>query len=199
MSFVPEKTRRNKMEESFYENFDDRNRKAELLLSDHGDSILRLAYSYLHSLSEAEDILQETLIRFLKTQPALENADHERAWLLKVAGNLAKNRIDANKRRGEIQLTDSLCETLPENRDELGFLWEAVKKLPLRYRSVIHLFYYEGYTTHQIGDILQMKESTVRSHLRRGRAALKKILREEYDFAQFWKGLQRHDGKSRSR
>lgn len=162
----------------------DRNRKAEQLLSDHGDSILRLAYSYMHNMPEAEDILQETFIRYLKTQPAFENEAHERAWLLKVAANLAKNQLESKKRCSEMPLVDSLCAGLSENgENELSFLWEAVKKLPQRYRSVIHLFYYEGYTTRQIGTILQLNESTVRSHLKRGRAILKKILKEEYDFA----------------
>lgn len=61
-------------------------------------------------------------------------------------------------------------------------MWDAVKSLPVKYREVIHLFYYEGYPVKEIAGILQRKESTIRSDLRRGREKLKNILKEEYDF-----------------
>lgn len=155
------------------------NQTAERLLDSYGDSILRLAYSYLHNKSDAEDILQDTLIKFLQTAPQLESPGHEKAWLLRVAANLSKNRIAYNR----IRKTDELREELIlEQREDLSFVWDAVRSLPEAYREVIHLFYHEGYSTAQIADILCRKESTVRSHLNRGRARLKKILREAYDF-----------------
>ena len=67
------------------------NRQAERILDEYGNSILRLAYSYLHNISDAEEILQDTLLQFLKTVPDFENRTHEKAWLLRVAGNLSKN------------------------------------------------------------------------------------------------------------
>ncbi len=155
------------------------NQKAGHLLDTHGNAVLRMAYSYLHNMSDAEDILQETLIRYLKTQPELEGPEHEKAWLLRVAANLSKNRLDYNRLRD----TDELEETLvSQEREDLSFLWEAVKQLPDTSRDVIHLFYYEGYPTARIAKILDRRESTVRSDLRRGRERLKKILKEEYDF-----------------
>lgn len=155
------------------------NRQAERLLNDHGNSILRLAYSYLHNSSDAEDILQETLIRFLETAPALENEAHERAWLLRVAANLSKNRIAYNR----VRACDELQEQLVlEEREDLSFVWEAVRDLPERYREVVHLFYQEGYPTAEIARILGRKEATVRSDLHRGREKLKDILKEVYDF-----------------
>ena len=77
-----------------------------------------MAYSYLHNMSDAEEILQETLIRYLTVQPELQGPEHEKAWLLRVAANLSKNRLE-----------------------DLSFLWEAVKQLPDANREVIHLFY----------------------------------------------------------
>ena len=157
------------------------NQKAAQLLEIYGDSILRMAYSYLHNMSDAEDILQETLIRYLQTMPELENASHEKAWLLKVAANLSKNRIDYNR----VRQTDELEESLvAEKREDLRFVWEAVRALPQKYREVIHLFYYEGYSTAQIAQILEARETTVRTNLRRGRLQLKEILEGEYDFAE---------------
>ncbi len=152
---------------------------AERLLDIYGNAVLRMAYSYLHNMSDAEDILQETLIKYLKTQPELEGPELEKAWLLRVAANLSKNRLDYNRLRD----TDELEETLvSQEREDLSFLWEAVKQLPDANREVIHLFYYEGYLTAQIAKILNRRESTVRSDLRRGRERLKKILKEDYDF-----------------
>jgi len=145
----------------------------------YGNSILRLAYSYLHSMEDAEDILQDTLIRFMDRAPSFDSEYHERAWLLRVASNLSKNRIAYNK----VRQTDELNEELvSESREDLSFVWESVKKLPVSQREVVHLFYQENLSTAQIAQILKEKESTVRSHLKRGREKLKKILREEYDF-----------------
>ncbi len=154
---------------------EDINAQAARLMTDYGDSILRLAYSYLHNMSDAEDILQESLIQFLKTQPELTDPVKEKAWMLRVAGNLSKNRIKYNK----LRLTDELQESLAsDQRDDLSYVWEAVKQLPDKYREVVHLFYYEGYATKEIADILGRNESTVRSDLKRGRERLRQILEE---------------------
>ena len=142
-------------------------RLAERLLKNYGDSILRLAYIYLHNRSDAEDVLQETLLRSLQ------------AWLLRVSANLSKNKIKYNR----IRETDELQEELAaEKREDLAFVWEAVRELPDHYREVIHLYYQEGYSAAAIAAVLGKKESTVRSDLRRGRERLKRILKEDYDF-----------------
>lgn len=157
------------------------NLRAERILDTYGNHILRYAYSYLHNLSDAEEILQETLLQFLKTAPTFETAEHEKAWLLRVAANLSKNRIAYRKRRETDELDDTLVAA---QREDLSFVWEAVRDLPVKYREVIHLFYYEGYTTKQIAAILRRNEATIRSHLHRGRAKLKELLKEGYDFEE---------------
>ena len=153
------------------------NYQAERMLNEYGNAVLRLAYSYLHNT--AEEVLQDTLVQFLRTAPVLNTKEHEKAWLLHVASNLSKNRIKYNA----LRQTDELMEELvAENRDDLSFVWEAVKALPDTYREVVHLFYHEGYQTAQIAQILGMKETTVRSNLSRGREKLKTVLKEAYDF-----------------
>lgn len=155
--------------------------QAEHLLDAYGNCILRLAYSYLHNMSDAEDILQDTLITYIKTAPQLTGAAHEKAWLMKVAANLSKNKIRYN----QVRRADELDETLAaKERKDLQFVWEAVRQLPDHYREVIHLFHYEGYSTAQIAQMLGRKEGTVRSDLRRGRMQLRDILQEEYDFEE---------------
>ncbi len=151
----------------------------EKILDNYGNAILRLAYSYLHNISDAEDILQDTLIKYMQSAPIFLTEGHKKAWLLHVAANLSKNKINYNK----IRETDELEETLvAEEREDLSFVWEAVKALPEKYREVIHLYYQEGYPTKEISKILNRNESSVRSDLKRGREALKKVLKETYDF-----------------
>ena len=77
-----------------------------------------------------------------------------------------------------------LQQSVAEEKQDLQFVWEAVKGLSSAQREVIHLFYYEGYSTAQIGTILKMKEATVRSSLSRGRGKLREILKEVYDFEE---------------
>lgn len=151
----------------------------EQTLNQHGTVILRLAYSYVHNMNDAEDILQETMLKYMQASPIFESESHEKAWLLRVASNLSKNKINYNK----IRETDELEENLvSEEREDLSFVWEAVKSLPEKYREVIHFYYQEGYSSKEIANILNRKENSVRTDLKRGREKLKEILKEAYDF-----------------
>jgi len=153
--------------------------RAGQIIDLYGDKVLRLAYSYVHNMSDAEDILQDTLIQYIKAAPSFESSEHEKAWILRVAANISKNKIRYNNYRE----TDELMEELvAEDEEDLSFVWDAVKQLPEKYREVIHLFYEEGFSTGEISKILKRKESTVRSDLLRGREKLKSILKEAYDF-----------------
>jgi len=149
------------------------------LMDRYGDSILRFAYSYLHNMSDAEEILQDTLLAYLVNQPAFANEAHAKAWLFRVAGNLSKNRIRYNSYRNHDELMEEL---VAKEKEDLSFVWEAVSQLPENYREVIHLFYQEGFTTAEIAAILGRREVTVRSDLSRARKKLKEILKEAYDF-----------------
>ena len=150
------------------------------IIKSYGDSILRVSYSYLRSMSDAEDILQDTLIQLLRYKPAFVSTEHEKAWLLKVAINLSKNRLKSAWFKKTQPLTK---EEFPEPlSEELSYVWEAVSQLPIQYREVIHLFYEEDYTTAEISKLLEKKEVTVRSMLYRARKRLKEILKEDYDF-----------------
>lgn len=156
------------------------NHRAEQILNTYGNSILRYAYTYLHNMSDAEEVLQDTLVQFLKKAPAFETPAHEKAWLLRVAGNLSKNRIVYNRVRAADELAEELTA---EAQEDLSFVWDAVKTLPEQQRAAVHLFYHEGYSTEEIARVLNRREATVRSDLHRGRAKLKTLLKEAYDFA----------------
>jgi len=158
---------------------------AEEVLTTMGDAILRLAFSYLHNREDAEDVLQETMIKLVTQMPVFENEKHRKAWLMTVAANLAKNRIEYNKVRDCAELNEELAGAEEEDRnvsDDLSAIWKAVEQLPVNQREAIHLFYQEGYKTAEIAEILGRSEATVRSDLKRGRDKLKILLKEADDF-----------------
>ena len=123
--------------------------------------------------------LQKSCIKYIRSAPEFEGPEHEKAWLITVASNLSKNKIKYNKVREADELSEEL---VGKEEQDLAFVWEAVKQLPVKYREVVHLFYQEGYSTGEIAKILDRKEATVRSDLLRARTQLKNILKEAYDF-----------------
>lgn len=149
----------------------------------YGDAILRMSYSYLHNLADAEDILQDTLLSLMKANPVFSDADHEKAWLLRVAINLCKNRLKSSWfKRTEI-LEDYPDEKMSESMSASeSIVFDIVNRLAVKYREVIHLFYYEGFSTSEIAGLLRKNESTVRSLLHRAREKLKEDLKGDDDF-----------------
>lgn len=154
-------------------------RLARHYLDDYGNAMYRLAYSYIHNELDAEEIVQDAIINVLQKKISFEGEAHEKSYLLSTVANLSKNRIKYNQLRETEELSEELTG---DNREDLRYIWDAVKQLPDQYREVIHLFYYEGYQAVEISKILGRKEATVRSDLSRGRNLLKTILKEEYDF-----------------
>lgn len=147
----------------------------EAALARNGARVLHLAYSYLHNRADAEDVLQDAMVQLIRRAPAFESEEHEKAWLLRVAINLCKNRLKSPwHQRAELP-EDYPAEGIPE--ESLALL-QAVSALPLPYREVIHLFYYDDATTAQIAALLGEREGTVRTRLSRAR----ELLRTE------WKG-----------
>ena len=160
-------------------------KEAEEIFDLYGNAILRLAVSYLHNKEDAEDILQETLIKFVTVRPVFENEAHRKAWLMRVSSNLAKNRIDYNKVRDTMELNEEIAGEVQEDLDkgdEYKAIWDAVMSLPVHQREAIHLFYQEGYQTSEIATILGRREATVRSDLKRARDKLRELLKEADDF-----------------
>ena len=160
-------------------------KEAEEILDTIGNSILRLALSYLHNTEDAEDILQETMIKFVTVRPVFESEAHRKAWLMRVCSNLAKNRIDYNRVRDTMELNEEIVGEVQEDLDkgdEYKAIWDAVRALPVNQREAIHLFYQEGYSTAEIALIMGRREATVRSDLKRARDKLRELLKEANDF-----------------
>jgi RNA polymerase sigma factor (sigma-70 family) len=150
-------------------------------LTTYGNAILRLSYSYLHNLSDAEDILQDTLVSLMKNEPTFSSPEHEKAWLMRVAINLCKNKLKSSWFRTVVIPDDYPIEGIDHEESEV---MDAVLRLPVKYREVTHLFYYEGYSTAEIASFLQKNEATIRSLLHRSRKLLKNTLKGVYDFEE---------------
>ena len=139
-------------------------------------SLFRAALAILGDVQEAEDAVQDTFLRYLEKRPELRDGDHEKAWLLKVTANRCKSILRTRRRRPTVELLDIYPVPEEEGSREL---MEAILTLPANQRSAVHLHYYEGYTSEEIGAILGQRPGTVRSHLSRARDALRRYLLEE--------------------
>lgn len=153
----------------------------EAAVERHGDAIFRLAYSYLKNRADAEDVMQETFIRLLRARPDFAEPEHARAWLLRVAANCANDWFRAPWRRREGPLEDSL--PAPEE-PEPGGVVEAVLALPAKYRTAVHLYYYEELSVAEIAKIMGKSEGAVKSRLFRARALLRDMLKEDDDVSE---------------
>lgn len=148
--------------------------QAERLVNAYADAILRLSYAYLKNTHDAQDVCQTVFVRLLTEPRRFESAEHERAYVFRMASNACKDLLKSPWRKRTCGLDAVLEVPAPEAGD--GSVLAAVNELPANYRTVIYLFYYEGYQAAEIGKILGIPTATVHTRLARGRARLKDIL-----------------------
>lgn len=146
------------------------------LVQTHMDMVYRLALSYMKEPAGAEDISQEVFLRLYRSAPDFESSAHSRHWLIRVTINECK-RAFASSWRTVSELEENLCSDAVADSPGRE-LFELMTALPVKYRVVLHLHYYEGYSAAEIGAMLKRPAATVRSQLDRGRKLLKKMLLE---------------------
>lgn len=146
--------------------------RLEELVNKHESTLFRAALAILGDVQEAEDVVQETFLRYLEKRPELRDGEHEKAWLLKVTANRCKSVLRQRLRHPAVELLD----VYPAPDMDCRELMEAIFALPARQRAAVHLHYYEGYTSEEIGAILGQRPGTVRSHLSRARDSLRRYL-----------------------
>ena len=150
--------------------------RLEELVNKHENTLFRAALAILGDVPGAEDAVQDAFLRYLEKRPELKDENHERAWLLKVTANLCKSALRSRQRHPTVELLD----VYPAPDGETGELVEAILALPANQRAAVHLFYYEGYSTGEIANLLGQRPGTVRSHLSRAREALRQNLKGEF-------------------
>ena len=152
------------------------------LFRKYGDDVFRLAYSYLGSRADGEDVCQSVFLKLAEGKTVLLPG-REKSWLLTCAANLCKSQLRSFWRRN----VGELDETLPFREQSDQELWDAVMALPPKYRAVIHLYYWEGYDQGEIGEILNISRTAVQTRMSRARDMLRKELSDDEQ-------LLAHDG-----
>ena len=151
------------------------NAEIERVVNEYATMLLRVAYSQLNNRAEAEDTVQEVLLKYMEKAPIFQSEEHEKAWLLRVTVNHCKNHLASAWFRKRAALDEGIPAL---DNAELEVV-SAVAALPAKYRAVVHLYYFEGYSTKEIAEILHSRPNTVSSRLSRARALLAKALKEE--------------------
>ena len=145
------------------------------VVEEYSSSLLRAAYSLLKNREDSEGAVQETFLRYMEKAPVFTSREHEKAWLLRVAVNISKNHLSSAWFRKRTDLKEDIPALEQEEKEVL----ESVLKLPAKYRTVIHLYYYEGYSLSEISQILRSPLSTVTTRLSRARKKLAILLKED--------------------
>ena len=143
----------------------------EQAVREHQDMVFRVALHCFANRQDAEDAVQEVFLRLYGRQEPFESPEHLRRWLVRVTLNVCRDISKSPWHRRTVSL-----EACPEpvfSTPERGELYRAVMDLPVKYRMPLYLYYYEGYSVAEVGELLGLKVSTVQTRLARGRAKLK--------------------------
>lgn len=152
----------------------------ERIVEAYMDTVYRIAINYAKSVHDAEDVVQNTFVKLLTKQVDFRDEEHIRRWLIRVAVNECRNLCSSYWSK-HVDSIEMLGVEPKFTQPEYSGLYEAVRLLPPKCRTVVHLFYYEGYSGKEIADILHIREATVRTRLVRARKLLKEQLKEAWE------------------
>lgn len=153
-----------------------------VLVDEYQSMLYRIAYSNMKNKADAEDVVQEAFLRYMKAEKPIQSKEHEKAWLIRTTIHICIDMLKSSWHRKTVGFEENMYDKvqdvyLPYQLKEDRTL-EAVLRLPVHYRNAIYLFYYEDYSISEIAGVLSEKEATIKTRLRRGREEVKKILTE---------------------
>lgn len=151
----------------------------ESVVENYKQNLFAAAFSVCRSREDAEDAVQDAFIKYYTSDKEFESAEHIKAWLIRITVNRAKDISSSFFRRNGMSL-EEYTATIPFESREESDLFTAVMRLDKKYRTVVHLFYYEDYTIEEIAEMLGRSPGTVKSRLNRARQQLKQMLKEEW-------------------
>lgn len=151
------------------------NMSVDTVFDKYCNTVYRLAYARVGNKFDAEDILQTVFLKLCKANVCFNDEEHLKAWLLKVTINCSKNLIKS----AFTKLCEPLNDTITAPTHEVSEVYLQVAKLPLKYRTVVHLHYFEGYSCSEIAQITASNEATVKTRLKRARERLQTTLKGE--------------------
>lgn len=142
----------------------------------YGNDIYRFVLSSCRNVSDAEDITQNVFIKLFNREEPFGDDIYAKRWLFTVAANECRNIFSSFWRSRVSYMDDNCLKEKAFSIKEHSELYDAVRNLPQKYRTLVHLYYYEGYSVKEISEILNIKESTVQTRLMRARERLKTAL-----------------------
>ncbi len=151
-------------------------KKVERAVKLHSERLLKVAYTYTKNMDDAQDMVQEAFCRYMVKAPIFLSDEHEKAWLIRITVNLCKSHLTSSAVKGRSDLDENISTS--DSYD--SGLMSAVMELPEKYRLVIHLFYYEGYSVKEIAKLQGGSTSSVTTRLQRARELLKTKLGDDY-------------------
>lgn len=152
------------------------NNVTEEILERNSATIYRIAYLRTGNTHDAEDIMQEVFLRFVRYKPQFQNLEHEKAWFIRTTINRTKSFFTSAWKRRTVALDDDIAvnDVIPEDN-----ILDAVMSLPKDISTAIHLYYYEDMPVKDISEMMHKSESAIKSLLFRGRKMLKISLEED--------------------
>lgn len=151
--------------------------EASRAIEQYGDTVRRICLVHLKNYADTEDIFQTVFLKYVLRSAPFDSPEHEKAWIIRVTVNACRDLLKSFFRSRSVPL-EELTTQAAEMPEESREIWDAVLALPPRYKNVVYLHYYEGYTAVEIGKILKKNTNTVYTLLNRARQLLKKDLEE---------------------
>ena len=148
--------------------------ETNLAIERYSDTVRRICLVHLKNYADTEDIFQTVFLKYVLSPISFESEEHARAWFIRVTVNACKDLLKSFFRSRTVSIDELVEEASPTSPDNRHVL-QAVLSLPLKYRQVVYLHYYEGYTAPEIGKIIKKNTNTVYTLLSRS----KKLLREK--------------------
>ena len=141
-------------------------------IEQYADMVRRICMIHLKNYEDAEDIFQTVFLKYVLRSEPFDSPEHEKAWIIRGTVNACRDLVKSFFRSRTVSL-DQLIEKPQDMPEDHSDILEAVLELPARFRDVVYLHYYEGYTAPEIGRILKKNPNTVYTLLARARQLLK--------------------------
>ena len=141
-------------------------------IEQYADMVRRICMIHLKNYEDAEDIFQTVFLKYVLRSEPFDSPEHEKAWIIRVTVNACRDLVKSFFRSRTVSL-DQLIEKPQDMPEDHSDILEAVLELPARFRDVVYLHYYEGYSAPEIGRILKKNPNTGYTLLARARQLLK--------------------------
>lgn len=149
--------------------------EANRAIERYADTVRRICMIHLKNHADTEDIFQNVFLKYVLSTAVFESEEHEKAWFIRVTINACRDLLKSFFRSRTVSL-DTLLDQPADLTETDRTVLDAVLALPGKYRDVVYLHYYEGYTAPQIGEILHKNVNTIYTLLNRAKQALKETL-----------------------